>query len=1080
MSESESSDHAHDFVLVDRKGKLTIKPKMARNETNLVIDAQDPALNKIKVWLNPTDSDSPASEYRKHLHSHAAGTGEWIFETQQYRDWSQSDTVGNLWIRGIPGCGKSVVAASLISRLQRLDTPSVPVLFFFFREIIQTNRSPQSLVQDFCHKLIDHSPLLQANLKKLREDFPDELPFDKLWEALSTAVRAMEKIYCVVDALDEMELGHDQWLENFLNLGRQLPRSIKTIVTSRQVPHVEKHMFKIHLVDLRLDRRRVDRDISIYVSKRLENSQLNLPPGDTEMIMTAICERGNGLFLYARLMLDELLRNPEDLQSRVHNLPHGLGDMYSDILREHAASSGISSDLQRLILEWITHSTRPLRLLELAAMIEASPERIYFGSDVKLAIKTSCGPLLEICEDGVIQIIHHSLTEFILNRDVEHIAMNHQNREFAIIDSQAVHRKIAHTCIDYLTSGCFQQWKLTKYRVYEPKERQSLYLQFYFLRYATLEWPLHVAKAGDDLELLERLGEFCRDGNHDYEAWNDLWRAGQGEDVPQRCSALHVAAYTGLSSLAQCLLSQGADPDSKDDDGRTPLMYAVMKNHDKVVSILLRNKASHDKVVTGRYASTKHSLLYYACKLNHTPVVRALINGGVDPMAIENELRTSKTAYCEILEKTLVYGVRFPISALGCACLNGHVEAVRELMKHISPVNLCAGNLHLAAGAGKAETVAALLETEHVRLTINDRDSDGNTPLYLAACIRSASTIRVLLDHGADVAVRSLNRNSPPEPPVGMDPRFNFEASPSYTPLHGWCIGFPRDEYEFLKGQDMIPVLDLLLEAGCDINAKDYRGRTTLFGWPHLHWADMSAGEFVAALLDRGADATVVDDEGQTPLHSPNARPFERALRLLVNSGVDINAQRKKDGLTALMCTALMQNHTDPAVFHELKADFDLRDLEGNTAFHHYFRRNPAGKDCYLETWLSFSNLQIQNCFGRVPLHEFMYRQGGYVDMKKKELQPLLEMVKRGISLESKDGLGRTALLIALMDTKGTSLQFIEELLKLGANAQAVDYRGKSGESCHSSYSWDAATLLTSYSSTLCFQAIREESSLER
>lgn len=893
-------------------------------------------------------------------------------------------------------------------------------------------------------------------------------------------MQAMKKIYCVVDALDEMELGQDQWLENFLNLGRQFPQSIKTIVTSRQVSHVEKHMFKTHLVDLRLDRRRVDRDISIYVSKRLENSELDLSPSDAEMIRTAICERGNGLFLYARLMLDELLRSPEDLQSRVHNLPHGLGDMYSDILREHAASSGISSDLQRLILEWITHSARPLRLLELAAMIEASPGRIYFGSDVKLAIKTSCGPLLEICEDGVIQIIHHSLTEFILNRDVEHIVMNNQNREFAVVDSQAVHRKIAHTCIDYLTSGCFQNWELTEYRNHEPQERQSLYLQFYFLRYATLEWPFHVAKAGDDMELLAKLGEFCQDGNHDYEAWNDIWRAGQGEDVPQRCSPLHVAAYTGLSSLAQYLLSQGADPDSKDDDGRTPMMYAVMKNHDQVVSILLQNNASRGEVVTGAYGTRKHSLLYYACKLNHTPVVRALISEGLDPMAKENEFRSSGTTFCEIVEKDLTYSLRFQISALGCACQNGHVEAVRELMKHVSPVDLCAGNLHLAARAGKAETVAALLENEHVRLTVNDRDSDGNTPLYLAACIRSASTIQVLLDHGADITVRSLNRNSPPEPPVGMDPRLNFEASPSYTPLHGWAIGFPRDKSEFLEGQDMKPTLDLLLQAGCDINAKDYRGRTTLFKWPHPHWADIFADEFIATLLDRGADATVVDDEGQTPLHSLQGRPFEKTLRLLVNAGVDINAQRKKDGLTALMCTALQQNHTDPAVFHKLKADFDLQDWEGNTAFHHYFRRSPAGKDCHLNTWLSLSNLQMQNNLGRTPLHEYMYRQGGCVDMEGKKLQPLLEMVKRGVSLETKDGLGRTALLIALMGTGGISLQFVEELLRLGANVQAIDYRGKSGESCQSSHPWDPEILLTSCSSPLCFQTISEALRLER
>lgn len=988
-----------------------------------------------------------------------------MFETEQYRDWSQSDSVGNLWIRGIPGCGKSVVAATITNRLQRLDEPPVPVLFFFFREIIQTNRTPQSLVQDFCHKLIDHSPLLQAILKNLRNDFADEVPFDKLWEALAAAMRAMKKVYCVVDALDEMEHGHDRWLESFLNLGRNFPRSIKTIVTSRQVPHVEKHMFKSHLVDLRLDRRRVDRDISIYVSNRLENAQLGLSEGDIEIVKEAICERGNGLFLYARLMLDELMRNPEDLQSRVYNLPHGLGDMYSDILHEHATCSGISSDLQRLILEWVTHSARPLRLLELAAMIEALPERKYFGPDVKLAIQTSCGPLLEVCEDGVIQIIHHSLTEFLLNRNVEHIEMTNRNREFAIIDSQAVHRMIARTCIHYLTSGCLQQWKLTRdHDEHEPQERQSLFLQFYFLRYTALEWPFHIAKAGNDTELLEKLSEFCRDGNHDFEAWNDIWRACQGEKLPRRFSAIHVAAYTDLLNWAQYLLSHGVDPDSKDgqevdsEDGwryvsanehpRTPLMYAVMKDHHEIVSLLLKHNASHDlQINLAEYGKEWHSMVYYACKLNNVQALRALLNGGVNPMAKEGSFYIGEgEQYCEILGKTVHYTERSQISALGCACQQGNIEALREIMKHVSPADLCDGNLHVAARAGKAEAVAALLENEHVLSTINDRDSNGNTPLYLAARLRSAPTIRILLEHGADINVRSLNSNSPPEPPRGKDRRFNLVIPPSYTPLHGWAIGFAREDMEFVEEQDMIGALELLLQAGCDINAKDYRGCTPLFAWPHLHWADMMPDKFVTTLLDRGADATVVNDAGETLLHKPRRSLWDRLVRKLVNAGLDINVQRKKDGLTALMCNAMEQSHTDPALFHELNADFDLQDCNGNTALHHYFLTSPPGTPVHLERWLSLSNLEMRNDLGRMPFHEFMYRRLGRVDLTKEEHQPLLEMVKRGVSLESKDGLGRTALLIALIGSSESTLQFAEELLRLGANVHAVDYRGKSGK----------------------------------
>ncbi|KAJ5211656.1 uncharacterized protein N7498_003302 [Penicillium cinerascens] len=1019
--------------------------------------AKDPGplqrIQGLQDWLKPTDSDSPASEYRKHLYSHAPGTGEWIFETDQYRDWSTTDSVGNLWIRGIPGCGKSVVAANLISRLQQLNNG--PVLFFFFREIVHSNRSPQSLLQDFCHKLIDSSLHLQSALEQLRKDFPavESVPFDQFWECLATGLQSVDRVYCVVDALDEMEQGHDRWLEQFLDLGRQFPRSIKIITTSRQVPHVEKHMQGTCIVDLRLDRLHVDQDISVFVMQHLKESQLDLGLAEIEDIKKAICENGKGLFLYARLMLDELLRDPKDIQIRVHNLPNGLGDMYTNLLRDWATRSGTSTHFQRLILEWITHSARPLRLLELTAMIESLPDRGGLDPEcnVKNAVRTTCGPLLEVCEDGAIQIIHHSLTEFLLNRDVEHTQMMHRSRDYATIDPPAVHTMIARTCLQYLTNGPLRQWEITKHGGDRPSDRKSLFLKFYFLRYAVLEWPFHVNKAGgSNDELLGHLDTFCKDGSHDYEAWNDIWRADR-DDIPNCCSVMHITAYAGLVPFASYLLSRGSDPDVKDEDGHTPLVYAVMKGQHEMVSILLQHGASHDIKIKSKDYTPPQSLITYACRLNHVTVIRALINGGVDPMAkdtigggITNRFSRRPDPWD---------GPSYPdpckdVTALASACEYGRVGAVLELIRLVDPFYLYKDNLlHFAAQKGKDWILSALLKHEKVRLAINDRDTNGDTPIYLAARNRSAPTIKILLHHGADVMIRSMNKNFPPEPPIGEESRITPAPLPSYTPLHAWAFGIPRGYYNVAKNQDLIPCLELLLNAGCDINARDHRGRTVLFEWPRLHWADMSGEDLVTALLERGADATVVDFNGETPLHSTE-RVNEKVARLLVNHGCNINAQRRKDGLSVLMCNAMQQNHGDPSIFHGLGADFDQQDWLGNTALHHNFKRRPAGKSCHIDGWLSKSNLHIQNHLGRTPLHEFLYRQNEMTKEKrsgeKNIPEDLVEMIKRGVSLESRDGLGRTALLIALVGEERNSLKLVEELLRLGASAQAIDYEGKS------------------------------------
>ena len=421
------------------------------------------ALQKIKVWLSPTDFDSETSEYRKHLNAHVRGTGQWIFATEQYKRWDETDKIGDLWIRGIPGSGKSVVAANLIKHLSRRDAP---VLFFFFRNIILSNRSPKSLIRDFSFQLLDHSLELQSSLQLLMREHPNmgEVTFDEFWKCLSSAINGVNKAYCVVDALDEMDSDEESFLPNLLDLGRRNPASIKIVLTSRQIARLEAHMKGSCLVDLRLDRKNVNQDISIYITYSLEKYKANLNLNETRDIQEAICARGDGLFLYARLMVTRFLQNPRDFMSNLATLPNGMGNMYNDLLREYAARSGTTQGFQKLVLALVTHCARPLRLIELTAVIESMPDRggLIDGQQTKSAVRTCCGPLLEICEDEVVQIIHHSLTEFLLDPDISHVQMETEIERFPVINSFEAHKTITSACLDYLTSGCYKDFGVRK------------------------------------------------------------------------------------------------------------------------------------------------------------------------------------------------------------------------------------------------------------------------------------------------------------------------------------------------------------------------------------------------------------------------------------------------------------------------------------------------------------------------------------------------------------------------------------------------------------------------------------------
>jgi hypothetical protein len=194
--------------------------------------------------------------------------------------------------------------------------------------------------------------------------------------------------------------------------------------------------------------------------------------------------------------------------------------------------------------------------------------------------------------------------------------------------------------------------------------------------------------------------------------------------------------------------------------------------------------------------------------------------------------------------------------------------------------------------------------------------------------------------------------------------------------------------------------------------------------------------------LAHGADATVTDLDGSTPLHNLSGRAQEKkALQLLIAAGANINATRKRDGETPLITATRRSQLMDPSMFLDLNADFDRQDLQGNTALHY------ACDSWMMETkdadiWLSLADPTIRNNAGRTAASNFMWGHGG-----QGRTEALPKMVKMGLSVESRDCLGRTLLLQYLsVDNIYGMEHFVKMLLSLDADIKAKDYLGKSGK----------------------------------
>lgn len=579
---SDSEDYSEpDAIITDHDDVSNYNP-------NNILPKSVDEIKKIREWLEPTSYAIAGGEFRKHLASHVHGTGQWLTSTEEYEQWLRGEEHGLLWIKGVPGSGKSVHVAKLIDELGKAN-PRCPVLFFFFRQIITANHSPQALVRDWMDQVLKYSPPLQQQLLTYVED---EVPLSSLstgdlMKDLQMAFRDLpDRVFCIADALDEMDTGNDAFLQAIGSLGQWRPAKVKVLITSRPVPRVETPLRKTLALHIRLEERLVDVDISTYVHSALSES--HVPQSAWGVIAKAVPGRANGLFLYAKLAIEAFLEPGANIENVLAHLPADLNMLYTDLLREHARRSGTPPSVQHLILQSVTHATKPLRLLELADMCRVI-DPVGSSKDLrgmKDIIRTACGPLLEILPDETISVVHHTFTEYLKGvtrfDDADGYPVLQPGPSHAQLGLSCLRYLLATRCLDNVeisiddadeTAGSHEEPTGTPSN-WIPHDILELRLKFPFFAYATRNWHVHIqnseaASYAQD-EINEVLDQFFS-VDKTVKAWLQVTWPGYTSDA-RKFSDLHIAGRNGLVAYTKKVATRRpGDVDACDICGKTPL-----------------------------------------------------------------------------------------------------------------------------------------------------------------------------------------------------------------------------------------------------------------------------------------------------------------------------------------------------------------------------------------------------------------------------------------------------------------------------------------------------------------------------
>ncbi|XP_046543577.1 uncharacterized protein LOC124253782 isoform X8 [Haliotis rubra] len=205
---------------------------------------------------------------------------------------------------------------------------------------------------------------------------------------------------------------------------------------------------------------------------------------------------------------------------------------------------------------------------------------------------------------------------------------------------------------------------------------------------------------------------------------------------------------------------------------------------------------------------------------------------------------------------------RTPVMA---AAWRGHRDVVEILVSRGADVSLVDDSgynvLHYACVGGDRETVEFVLSLDGV--DINSRGGGSWKPVMWAAREGHRYVVELLVSRGADVSlVDDVGNNI----------------------LHYTCVGGDRETGEFVLSLD-----------GVDINSRGERSRT-----PVMEAAREGHRDVVELLVSRGADVSLVDDDGDNILHYACGGGDRKTVELVLSlDGVDINARNNIGQTTA-------------------------------------------------------------------------------------------------------------------------------------------------------------------------------------
>ncbi|KAK5202772.1 hypothetical protein LTR41_011483 [Exophiala xenobiotica] len=563
-----------------------------------------PNISDAQLEATKTQAQQSKTQYESEKHHRCLQTFK-VLTHPHYRRWLHNAQDDLLWISADPGCGKSVLAKSLVNN-ELCNSDQHTVCYLFFKD----NEEQDNVATALCallHQLFSCHPELVRHAIPAREKNGDKLVKEvpELWRILIAAARQDQAHNWLIDLLSKF------YTMTSTSSSTTRRVRLKFLVTSRPYDDIQAE-FRKKLNDLYMIRLRgedendqIHREINLVIRKRLTELTRNLELNHRTVreLEDNLLKMGHRTYLWLYLAIEgiyETYRNcirPE--QASVELLPTTVEDAYDKILSRVLDKEKAKV---KMILQILVGARRPLTVEEMAISLGIASTKTTQSKSLKdvqlnaarlkCLIKQWCG-LFVFINHSRIYLIHQTAKEFLLSNGTAAVQSGWKH----CLDLQDIERLMTEICLDFwsfddikASAGSIVQrlkspWNNSGGRS-EVKAVKGLIV------YTAEYWSHH--RQHTDIPASDqhrrKICDFYDTSSDTHNLWFPVhWWVKGARTLRPKMTSLRLAAYLGDAAIIKILLQQNQDSDldGMDQEGRTALVWASGNANAEIVRMLV-------------------------------------------------------------------------------------------------------------------------------------------------------------------------------------------------------------------------------------------------------------------------------------------------------------------------------------------------------------------------------------------------------------------------------------------------------------------------------------------------------------